>query len=255
MLFVWLLCSLLLLDALKLNRKSARLLRNLQPLELQSSEKMLNPILLPLDLISADGKGSISTEKMRQNSQTSNVLILNADYTPLSILPLSVWSWQDAVRAIFSEKASVVSSYSDKELRGVGWSIELPSVIALNQYHASKRNSIALTRDRVALRDNFQCQYCLQKMSLKELTLDHVHPRSRGGKHRWDNVVSACGPCNYRKASLTLAELSEVDMKLRGQLPRQPDYYQLQALASHHVNRRSLGEGWAEWLPFPDKGS
>ena len=166
MLFVWLLCSLLLLDALKLNRKSARLLRNLQPLELQSSEKMLNPILLPLDLISADGKGSISTEKMRQNSQTSNVLILNADYTPLSILPLSVWSWQDAVRAIFSEKASVVSSYSDKELRGVGWSIELPSVIALNQYHASKRNSIALTRDRVALRDNFQCQYCLQVFAL-----------------------------------------------------------------------------------------
>jgi len=124
-------------------------------------------------------------------------LVLNADYRPLSYFPLSLWSWQDTVRAVFAERVNVVSTY-DRIVRSPTFEMQLPSVIALKDYVKQQRQP-AFTRFNVFLRDRFCCQYCDERFSTHELTFDHVIPRCRGGRTTWENVVTACGDCNLLK--------------------------------------------------------
>jgi hypothetical protein len=85
-------------------------------------------------------------------------LVLNADYKPLSHLPLSLWHWQDSVRAVFSNKAVVVSEYN-VVIRSVSCEIRLPSVIALKHFHRTpKEDTPSITRRKIFIRDNFKCQ-------------------------------------------------------------------------------------------------
>jgi 5-methylcytosine-specific restriction endonuclease McrA len=121
-------------------------------------------------------------------------LVLNADYRPLSYFPLSLWSWQDTVKAVFLERVNIVAEY-DRVVRAVSLEMRLPSVVSLKTYVKPTRNP-AFTRFNVFLRDRFQCQYCGAR---DDLTFDHVVPRSRGGRTTWDNVVTACAPCNLLK--------------------------------------------------------
>lgn len=108
------------------------------------------------------------TTEMRESQKfygtalsNSPVLVLNADYKPLSLLPLSVWHWQDAVRAIFSNKAIVVSEYKNIMIRSVSYQLRLPSVIALKHYQKTPSEGVpTMTRRKVFLRDNFKCQVC-----------------------------------------------------------------------------------------------
>lgn len=124
-------------------------------------------------------------------------LILNADFRPLSYFPLSLWSWQNSVKAVFLDRVSVVSEY-DRAVRSPSARIQLPSVIALREYIAVSRRP-AFTRFNVFLRDRFRCQYCGDGFQAEHLTFDHVVPRSRGGRTLWTNVVTACEPCNLHK--------------------------------------------------------
>lgn len=126
-------------------------------------------------------------------------LVLNADFRPLSYYPLSVWSWQDAVKAVFLERVNVVSQY-DRRIRSPSFEMRLPSVIALKEFVPSLRRP-AFTRFNVFLRDRFTCQYCGRGFPTHELTFDHVVPRSRGGRTTWSNVVTACSPCNLLKGN------------------------------------------------------
>ena len=121
-------------------------------------------------------------------------LVLNADYRPLSYYPLSLWCWQDAVRDVFLNRVTIVSEY-DREIRSPSFSMKLPSVISLKKY-IKPSEFPNFTRFNVFLRDRFSCQYCGDN---KNLTFDHVIPRSRGGITCWENVVSACCTCNVRK--------------------------------------------------------
>ena len=129
----------------------------------------------------------------------SPALVLNADFRPLSYFPLSLWSWQDAVKAVFLDRVNIVSEYED-EVRSPTFSMKLPSVIALKQYVPLSRRP-AFTRFNVFLRDRFACQYCGDSPGTTELTFDHVIPRSRGGLTSWDNVVAACSSCNLVKGN------------------------------------------------------
>jgi 5-methylcytosine-specific restriction endonuclease McrA len=149
-------------------------------------------------------------------------LVLNADFRPLSYFPLSLWPWQEAVKAVVSERVNVISEY-DREVRSPNWRIRLPSVISLKEYIPAQRRP-AFTRFNVFLRDRFSCQYCGHPFPTQDLTFDHVTPRARGGRTSWANVVTACSPCNLRKGSKTLRE---VGMSLR-QMPFEPTNFELQ---------------------------
>ena len=126
-------------------------------------------------------------------------LVLNADYQPLSYYPLSVWSWQDTVRAIFLDRVAVVSHY-DRVIRSPAMEFRLPSVVALKEYIPQNRRP-PFTRFNVFLRDRFSCQYCHGPFPAPELTFDHLVPRSRGGRTSWTNIVTACNRCNLRKGN------------------------------------------------------
>ena len=121
-------------------------------------------------------------------------LVLNADYRPLSYFPLSLWSWQDAIKAVFLDRVNIVAEY-ERIVRSANFQMKLPSVVSLKTYVKPMRNP-AFTRFNVFLRDRFQCQYCGAK---EDLTFDHVVPRSRGGRTTWENVVTACATCNLLK--------------------------------------------------------
>jgi len=121
-------------------------------------------------------------------------LVLNADFRPLSYFPLSLWSWQNAIKAVFLERVNIVAEY-ERTVRSVSLEMRIPSVVSLKTYVRPARNP-AFTRFNVFLRDRFECQYC---GSDQDLTFDHVVPRSKGGRTTWDNVVTACAPCNLLK--------------------------------------------------------
>lgn len=123
-------------------------------------------------------------------------LVLNADYRPLSYYPLSLWSWQDAIKAVFLERVNIVSEY-DAVVRSPSFAMRLPSVVSLKTYIKPASNP-AFTRFNVFLRDRFECVYC---GSPSDLTFDHLVPKSKGGLTTWDNVVTACAPCNLKKSN------------------------------------------------------
>ena len=121
-------------------------------------------------------------------------LVLNADYTPLSYYPLSIWPWQTAVKAVFLDRVVIVDNY-EREVRSANFALKLPSVIALKHYIKPSQFP-AFTRFNLFLRDRFACQYCAKP---NDLTFDHVTPRAQGGRTTWENVVTACAPCNLKE--------------------------------------------------------
>ena len=129
-------------------------------------------------------------------------LILNADYRPLSYFPLSLWPWQEAIKAVYLKRVNVAAEY-EEVVRSEKLTLPLPSVIVLKNYVVPTK-AVPFTRATLFLRDEFTCQYCGYKG--KDLTFDHVVPKSRGGKTRWDNVVAACQSCNLRKAAKTTSQ-------------------------------------------------
>ena len=131
----------------------------------------------------------------------SPALVLNADFRPLSYYPLSLWPWQEVIKAVFLERVEVVSTY-DQVVRSPTFEMALPSVVALKHYVAQDR-APAFTRFNLFLRDAFACQYC---GAGEELTFDHILPRSRGGRTTWENIVTACAPCNLAKGGRTPRE-------------------------------------------------
>jgi 5-methylcytosine-specific restriction endonuclease McrA len=170
--------------------------------------------------------------------ETCPALVLNADYRPLSYYPLSLWCWQDAVRAVFLDRVNIVSEY-EREVQSPSFSMRLPSVVSLKSYVKPSRIP-AFTRFNVFLRDRFTCQYCGAK---EDLTFDHVIPRSKGGMTTWENVVTACSPCNLRKGD----KLPDQVEMLPFQRPFAPDVQDL------HSNGRLfppnyLHESWIDYL-------
>ncbi len=101
-------------------------------------------------------------------------LVLNADYRPLSYYPLSLWPWQEAVKAAWLDRVQIVAEY-DEVVRSPSTEIRIPSVVVLKDY-VKPQKRVAFTRFNLFLRDEFSCQYCGAK---GDLTFDHVVPRAR----------------------------------------------------------------------------
>lgn len=188
-----------------------------------------------------------SPTKLRQASQLTPdscpALVLNADYSPLSYMPLSLWPWQEVVKAVFLDRVTVVETY-DIGVRSPSTLFQLPSVISLKQYQPIESRKVAFSRFNVFLRDTFSCQYCGRRFPTQDLTFDHVIPRCRGGKTNWENVVTACMICNHNKGRKLLNELSSMNLRQR---PREPSNFELQ-LNARKFPPPYLHETWRDYI-------
>lgn len=149
----------------------------------------------------------------------ADTLVLNADGLPVSVLPLSTITWQEAIKYMVLEKADVLLWHENWIVHSATWETPVPSVIMLHDYMKTK-NSVRFSRNNVYLRDGGQCQYCGEHIDRRDSTLDHVLPVSKGGKSVWENCTTACSPCNSHKSDSTKGWKPM-------RKPYKPDYYDL----------------------------
>lgn len=169
------------------------------------------------------------------NTVSGTVLVLNQNYEPLNICNV-----RRAIVLVFDGKAEVLEEYS-RALRSACAEFASPSVIRLVYMIKRPRPKVKLTRKEIFIRDDHTCQYCGKRTG--DLTLDHIHPRSKGGQHTWLNLVSACRYCNHRKGGKSLAEA-------RMQLRREP--FEPKPGAYYTIERRvesGIHPDWEKFLP------
>lgn len=163
----------------------------------------------------------------------SDVLVLNFTYQALNLTTI-----QRAVRLLLAGKAEVVHARSDV-LRAPSLDIRLPSVIRMLYYIKRGQQNVPLTKRNVLLRDDHRCQYCGVKGIARELTVDHVHPKSRGGRSTWENLATACVRCNGRKSNRTPDEARMTLLRR----PKQPRF-----IPWLRVKRNVLPDEWGAFL-------
>ena len=164
-----------------------------------------------------------------------NITVLKLDS---SFKPIEVITWEEAIVLTWLKKAWAVE-YTDKWVHSAQKAFQIPSVIVLFRYIDEKFFTLPCTRKNILLRDENRCQYCAKCFREPELTIDHVMPRSKGGKSVWNNVVAACKSCNQRKKDF-LVENSPVTLIRR---PRKPSY--------RSIIKKRIGKAnwkWEEYL-------
>lgn len=130
-----------------------------------------------------------------------DTLVLNAWYQPIDRI-----TWQDAFRLIFSGRAEIVETYTDRTVRSCRETFAVPSIVRfLRKVKAAvaHRRKVPFNRRNVYLRDRGRCQYCGKSVPSNEFDFEHVLPRAQGGRTSWENIVVACIPCNQRKGNRT----------------------------------------------------
>ncbi len=168
----------------------------------------------------------------RNGMLTGSVLVLNQSYEPLTIC-----SVKKAIILVLLRKAEVVEVLQGRKIRSIRQEYPFPSVIRLNRYVRVPFRKVELSRRNIFRRDRFQCQYCGRRSTA--LTIDHVIPKSRGGEDTWENLVTACIPCNAKKGNRTP---EEAHMKLLRQ-PRRPNFVLFMRLSEHTIQ-----EEWKQYL-------
>lgn len=157
------------------------------------------------------------------------VLVLNYDYTPVNITNIT-----KAVKLVIKEKAEIIKEGSHI-LRSEKITFKVPSIIRLLNYVKIKFFKVVLTKKNILIRDNFKCVYCLTN---KNLTIDHLIPKSKGGKNDWLNLVTCCESCNKKKGDKTLEESNMIIH----QRPYKPTYYTFL--------RSYLNKNVSDWNPY-----
>jgi hypothetical protein len=168
-----------------------------------------------------------------------NVLLLNSSEEILKVI-----GWKKAIKLLTSGKARKPYNYEKTySIRTIDGEYILPAAIVLVNYvyMPYSENSMSPTRRNVFKRDNHTCQYCgYQSNNPKKLTIDHVHPRSKGGGTQWTNLVTACPSCNTKKGNKLLKECK---MKLKNK-PRKPRRLALQLVGLDEHGRKL----WERWI-------
>lgn len=130
------------------------------------------------------------------------ILLLNASYEPLSLVTAP-----KALTLVWRRVAEVLELDRGQFVRTARFEFELPSVIRLTQYiDIRQRQNRVTNRHRIFARDHYRCQYCGRRGTAFDLTLDHILPKSRGGRTVADNLVTSCKACNNRKGDRTPEE-------------------------------------------------
>jgi 5-methylcytosine-specific restriction endonuclease McrA len=142
----------------------------------------------------------------------SRVLVLNNDSSPLMVCSI-----ERAFTLVYLNKSEMVKSANGFKLHSVTKTFPMPSVIRLNRYVNAPYKGVNLTRQNIFKRDNFECQYCGTK---RDLTIDHVIPRAKGGRDTWTNLVTACKKCNAKKGD-NAPEVAGLSLRHK---PHKPSY-------------------------------
>lgn len=133
---------------------------------------------------------------MESDKKFPKTLILNASYQAIHVA-----TWEDTMCLFLSGKAEVISYYDDIDIRSVSETYKLPSIIRVNCKKKFIREFVSLNRHSLFKRDKYRCAYCGYFFTKKQLTIDHIQPISKNGdKKTWENLVTACGKCNHKKA-------------------------------------------------------
>jgi 5-methylcytosine-specific restriction endonuclease McrA len=180
----------------------------------------------------------------------AHVLVLNRLYQPVSVTNVKramCLLYIGAARALdkdyrlfdFSSWAALAAELDDDTLGLINRRVRIPRVLVLQVYEHIPLGRIRFSRQNIFLRDEHTCQYCYKRLPRRGLNLDHVIPRSQGGKTNWENVVASCIGCNLRKGGHTPAQMG---MHL-ARKPQKPTWAQL--LHPPRVRAR-----YREWLPF-----
>lgn len=166
----------------------------------------------------------------------TSVLVLNQNYEPLNVChPIRAY--------ILVERGKAeVLEHGRGSMRSAARSHPLPSVIRLIYLIRRPRPQMRLSRREIFNRDNHLCQYCGRR-GTKDLTLDHVLPRHRGGRHTWENLVTACKTCNHKKAGRTPQEARMALMREPYQ-PRVNNYYVVYPYLQREEAWRKFVPGW-----------
>jgi 5-methylcytosine-specific restriction endonuclease McrA len=158
------------------------------------------------------------------------VLVLNLDHSPVAVVPV-----QKAIVLCLLEKANILSTYELLQIRTVDRSFEYPAVIRLTHYKNIPFRGVLLNRNNLFKRDNQECQYC---GSRKHLTIDHIIPKSKGGKTNWSNLITACNRCNVNKGDKTPEQAGLI-------LRSEPFKPSLSYFLAEYAERQA-----EEWIPF-----
>lgn len=202
---------------------------------------------------------------LRRRLDRAVSLVLNADYRPISVIPPSELSWQEAFKAVWTGALDVVETYDDVTIRTPTSTLVVPCVLRKRVYVRAVKRNVQFSKTNVFMRDEYRCQYCgrpgtgvdlvesvVQVTGVardgagrstrvrpgKDLTYDHFTARSKGGKTDWHNIVTACGPCNSKKADGS----GMLPMKM----PRKPTYEELAAF----VRRQPITIPSPLWAPY-----
>lgn len=173
-------------------------------------------------------------------------LVLNADFRPMATYPLSLITGQEAVKAVFRGRATVVEEWG-AVFRSPSMEIYVPKVIALHEY-APINAAPKFCRRSILLRDKFRCQYCGKRFDSAELTFDHVIPKASGGQTVWENILAACVECNKRKRSQPADWSGRKGTGLRPlKPPRQPTTMELLRAGLEFIDPVTKND-WGSWL-------
>lgn len=197
--------------------------------------------------------------------ERAHSLVLNADYRPISVIPPSHITWQESFKAVWTQSLDIVETYSGLTVRTPCKEFEVPSVLRSRVYVKRHLREVQFSKSNVFMRDHYMCQYCGRpgigvelsdsgvavtgmvtmrngiKVSVRpgrDLTYDHYKPRSRGGRTNWENIVTACRPCNNKKGNGNrMRPMKE---------PRRPTYEELASF----MRRQPIIVPSESWIPY-----
>ena len=175
-----------------------------------------------------------------------STLILNADGQPLSVIPLSTLGWQEAIKLMFLDRINILEYYEDWIVRSPSVQMTVPSVAMVKEY-ISTDHYVKFSRHNVFLRDEYNCQYCGDSFlhNTKQLSFDHVIPRSKGGRTNWVNIVTSCMDCNVKKSDkMKMSPLRKA---------KRPNFYDLAQKRKKFPIKMPKDSNWNTYLMWDDE--